>query len=147
MVTKDKMDEACAQLYGAPDLALPPSTGGVERPWLQCEAIANAAGIKMPELFFTVGKGARHIGGDSCFACMHLAQMFGFKAMWYVHPADRAAPPGTGKKPFGRKHLYLHQVLKCGYALALAHRVVRCDRDAGRGEVNAHILSERPFSG
>jgi hypothetical protein len=142
-ITADKMDPAWVQLYGCADLGPPPNTNGAERPWMQVELICAAAGLTIPPEFFTVGQGTRHVGGDSCFACRTLGSMMGYECKWYVHPADKAAPPGAARKPFGRQHMYLHQVLKCAYTLAFLHRLVRSDRDSGRGEVNAHLFQQR----
>ena len=142
-LTADKMDAAWVQLYGCSDLGPPPNTNGAERPWLQVEQICQAANLTLPAEFYTVGQGTRHVGGDSCFACRTLSQMLGYECKWYVHPADKAAPPGTPRKPFGRQHMYLHQVLKCAYALAFLHRLVRSDRDSGRGEINAKLFQQR----
>ena len=86
------------------------------------------------------------MGGDSCFACAAVGRIFGFTPLWYIHPADKSAPPGTVRKPLGRQHGYLHQVIKCPYALAFAHRRVRSDRDSGRDDGNARIFQERPFA-
>ena len=143
-VPSPKMDAAWVQLYGCADLGPPPNAPSQERTQIPVEALAAALGVPMPEKFHTHGKGRPHVGGDSCFACMFLAHLEGIMIKWYLHPSDAAAPPGAAAKPAGRQHKYVHQVFKCNLALALAHRLVRTDRDAGRGDVNAHVFTPPP---
>ena len=143
-IPSTKMDAAWVQLYGCADLGPPPNAPSSERSQIPVEALAAALGVPMPEKFHTHGRGRPHVGGDSCFACMFLAHLEGIMIKWYLHPSDAAAPPGSAAKPPGRQHKYVHQVFKCTLALALAHRLVRTDRDAGRGEVNAHVFTAPP---
>ena len=134
-----KMDDAWVQLYGCPGFPAPncPSS---DRQYLNIVGLAKALSIEVPAKFLNEGKGEPHVGGDSCFACMFIAHLEGLLYKWYLHPADRASPPGAAPKPFGKQHKYVHQVFKCALALALAHRLVRTDRDAGRGDINRHLF-------
>ena len=135
-----KMDGAWVSLYGCSDLGPPPNSPSIDRPRLPLVELAKALDIAMPEAFFTKGQGRPHVGGDTCFACLFLAYLRGVVPCWHIHPADSAAAPGAKPKPFGSQHMYLHQVFKCGTAYALAHRLVRCDRESGRGDINKHVF-------
>ena len=139
-----KMDAAWVQLYGCTDLGPPPNAPRDQKTHLPVEALAKALAVPMPERFYSHGHGKPHVGGDSCFACMFMSYLEGIVLKWYLHPSDVAAPPGAAAKPPGRQHKYVHQVFTCSLALALAHRLVRSDRDAGRGDVNAHVFTAPP---
>ena len=138
------MPETFVYLTDVGQLETEVNMNGVER-WksslrLRSPVLRKALCVQMPENFHTHGKGKPHVGGDSCFACMFLAHLEGILIKWYLHPSDAAAPSGAAAKPPGRQHKYVHQTFKCALASALAHRLVRTDRDAGRGDVNAHVF-------
>ena len=141
-----QMNHEWVQKYGCPDLGVPPNAKSVERQYLQVAAICAAAGIPLPNDF----KDSPHVAGDSCPFCAFIALDQGFAPIkWYLHPADSAAPPQAPPKPRGREHCYVHQVFKCAWGFAIRHVLVRRDRDAGRGEVNAALFVQRaaPASG
>ena len=62
---------------------------------------------------------------------------------WFLHPRDKSAPANQAAKPPGRKNGYLHQVMKCGASLAIAHVIVRRQRDAGRTDLSLALFARR----
>ena len=136
-----KMDAAWVALYGCPECAAPNSA---DRHLLDIEPLMAACEVPIPDAFHTKGRGRVHVGGDSCPACMFVAHMMGFVPQWYIHPADKMAPPNSPAKPPGWQHKYVHNVFRCPIAHAFGHRLVRSDRDSGRGDARMHLLSPLP---
>jgi len=136
-----QMDQGWVEKYGCADLGPPPATKSMERNQLKIKEICEACDAPLPPTFVD----RPHQGGASCPCCAFVAVNQGFAPMtWFLHPGDRAAPQGQAPKPAGRKNGYIHQIMKCGYGLAMAHVIVRRDRDAGRGDANAHLFERRP---
>ena len=139
-VIPPKMDETWLATFGCADLGPAPNTPAAQRHHLDVTAICKAAGIPLPPDFVD----RPHLGGSSCPACNWIASNQGFGPMrWFIHPADKAAPAGQAAKPPGRQCGYVHQIFRCGSIYAIAHVLIRTDRDAGRGDVNAHLLQRR----
>ena len=137
-----KMDAAWVEKNGCADLGPPPNTKQMQRSYQKVGQICRVSGVPLPEGFVD----RPHIGGTSCPGCNWVALNQGFGPMvWYLHPNDAAAPENQAAKPPGRANGYLHQVAKCGYHLAIAHCVVRRDRDAGRGDINKDLFEPRPL--
>ena len=132
--------------YGCPDLGVPPgapSMGEGSRDFVDVTALCKAAQISLPAEY----PGKPHIAGPTCPCCMWMADNQGLGTLnWFVHPSDKAAVPNSGTKPPGRQNVYIHQTHKCGIAFAIAHVLVRRDRDAGRGDVNKHVFDRLPMS-
>ncbi|MDC0525359.1 hypothetical protein OAO87_00075 [bacterium] len=140
-VTVSKMDATWVARFGCSEYP-PPSTRPLDRPYQKVRQICHAAGVPLPEDF----QDRPHIGGTSCPGCNWVASNQGFGPMvWFLHPNDVQAPENQAAKPPGRQNGYLHQVAKCGYNAAIAHCVVRRDRDAGRGDINVSLFERRPF--
>ena len=137
-----KMDSEWVAKYGCADFPAP-NIKSIDRPWQQVRKICQVAGVPLPESF----QDRPHLGGPSCPGCNWVAFNQGFGPMsWYLHQNDPAAPPNQAAKPPGRSNGYIHQVFKCGYHLAIAHCIVRRDRDAGRGDINVHLFERRQQS-
>ena len=119
--------------FGCRDLGVPPGAptmGEGARYYLDVTALCKAAQISLPEDY----PGKPHIAGPTCPCCAWMADNQGLGTLnWFVHPQDKAAVPNAGAKPPGRSNVYIHQTHKCGIAFAIAHVLVRRDRDAGRG--------------
>ena len=134
-----KMDASWVASYGCADLGPAPSTPLLERHLLPVKAACEAFGIELPAGFVN----RPHVGGDTCPFCAYVAMDQGYAPMmWNVHPMEDGAPPRTAPKPAGRKHGYRHQVFKCQMGYAVLHALIRKDRDEGRGDVRAHLLSQ-----
>ena len=117
----------------------PPAANSLTRPWLKVVEICKVAGIPLPPGF----KNEKHKAGETCPFCAFVSVLHAFNPIqWYTHPeepVDSRWPQGP--RPSGtRQCAYVHQVFKCGYGLAVAHAIVRRDRDNGRGDVNVHLF-------
>ena len=140
------MDHAWCVQFGCIDLGPAPGTKVADRIWIDVPKLVeacNAAGwnVETPQSF----KAEPHVGGASCPFDNWIAQNQGFAPInWYLHPNDKMAAqrgiPADFRKPKGRDHQWDHQVYKCAAGLAMQHVLCRMDRDAGRGDINAHLF-------
>ena len=131
-----RMDATWVQMYGCADLGPPPNVPLAERAFMDIPALCTACDIETPPTF----QAAPHIGGASCPSCLWVGRNQGYGWTWFLHPSDKAAPPNQAPAPPGRGNGYVHQVYKCRNGYALAHRICRLDRDAGRGDINVHLF-------
>ena len=126
---------------------VPPSARSLDRPFMLVLDICTACAIPLPASFVN----EPHVGGDSCPFCNWIAAESGQPVSWFWHPKDENAPmgpdgrPASALVPAGHEKRYQHQVFKCQLGWAIVHFFVRQDRNAGLGEVRAHLFAERPL--
>ena len=138
-VPPPRMDTAWVASYGCADLARPPNAPSTERLLLRVVEICSAAGIPLPSSLNPDDD--RQQGGPSCPFCPVLAASRGLGPLvWYEFGCN---PP----RPKGAQHRLIHRVAKCAAGLAIAHRLVRMARDAGRGDALAVLLTPPPDAG
>ena len=129
-----KMDATWMASFGCTDLAPAPCTESKDRPILRVVDICHAAGLPLPVTFEPTND--RQMGGEACPFCPALAAARGIGPLeWHVFPKVR---------PRGAEHRYEHRISKCAGGLAIAHRLVRLDRDAGRGDARKALLTPPP---
>ena len=133
------MDRAWAEQYGCVDFVLPNAPAG-ERFLMNMALVCAECDLIVPDAH----RDEPYIGGAACPFCLWVGLNQGFEFEWYFHPLDPAAPPNQAQKPPGRNKSYVHQVGKCRNGLALVHRLVRLDRDAGRGDARIALFTPRP---
>jgi hypothetical protein len=141
-VTASKMKGEWVDAFGVAGQT-PPATPPSMRPWLKVTDVCSACDIPLPAGFVD----RKHVAGDTCPFCMWLAAQLGLTMQWHLHPDDKARPPNAPAKPAGRQHMFMHQVFRCAYGLAIVHQLNRQARDQGHGDRFTTLFENRPFSG
>ena len=141
MVSTMVMDDGWLTLHGCKDLAAAPSAPSKDRIVLNVKAICEACVIPLPAGLDVSDN--RQIGGPECPFCYVLGALRGLPPLeFHVHPQDAVQRrlPVPPPKPKLAHHRYIHRIAKCPAGAAIAHRLVRLDRDAGR-TVRAELLA------
>ena len=138
------MNDGWVTQYGCKDLAPAPAAPSKDRIVLDVKAICEACVIPFPAGLDVADH--RQIGGPECPFCYVLGALRGLPPLeFHIHPLDaeqRQLPPPP-PKPKAANHRYMHRIAKCPAGTAIAHRLVRLDRDAGR-TVRASLLAPLP---
>jgi hypothetical protein len=144
MVPTMLMNDGWVTKNGCKDLAAAPSAPSKDRIVLDIKAICEACIIPIPAGLDIADH--RQVGGPECPFCYVLGALRGLPPLeFHVHPLDaeqRQLPPPP-PKPKAANHRYMHRIAKCPAGTAIAHRLVRLDRDAGR-TVRASLLAPLP---